>query len=288
MSTVPSPPLARLREYLVLAWPAFAIAGLFIVPFGLLLQVSVAHRDPGGLWSPGFEFTNFAQMLDAGPLETLLFTAGLAVLVAILAMAIAFPFTYFITRMGRRAQVVWLILLLSTLSLSEVLVAFSWQVMLAKRIGLSQLFVWLGLMAEPESLSPNFGAVLSCLVYLVLPFTVLLLYPALSRLDKHISEAAQTLGASPLRVFFTVILPMMRAPMLSSAILVAVFTIGTFVTPQVLGRPEHWTFAILIGKAALTGGNLPFAAAMAILLLAATLGLTGLTMLIGRKQGADV
>ncbi|HVJ52706.1 MAG TPA: ABC transporter permease [Aliidongia sp.] len=274
----------RLREHLVLGWPTLVILGLSVVPLFLLLQVSVAHRDQGGLWSPGFEFTNFAQTLEPGPLATLLYSAELAVLVAILSTIIAFPFTYFITRMARRAQVAWLILLLSTLSLSDVLVSFSWQVMLSKRIGLSQLFVWLGLMDQPESLSPNFGAVLSCLVYLVLPFTVLLLYPALSRLDRHVSEAARTLGASPLRVFFTVIVPMMRGPILSSAILVAVITIGAFVAPQVLGRPEHWTFAILIGKAAQTGGNLPLSAAMALLLLAATLGLTGLTALIGRKQ----
>jgi putative spermidine/putrescine transport system permease protein len=278
------PVIDRLREHLVLGWPTLVILGLSVVPLFLLLQVSVAHRDPDGLWSPGFEFTNFAQTLESGPLATLLYSAELAVLVAILSTIIAFPFTYFITRMARRAQVAWLILLLSTLSLSDVLVSFSWQVMLSKRIGLSQLFVWLGLMDQPESLSPNFGAVLSCLVYLVLPFTVLLLYPALSRLDRHVAEAARTLGASPLRVFFTVIVPMMRGPILSSAILVAVITIGAFVAPQVLGRPEHWTFAILIGKAAQTGGNLPLSAAMALLLLAATLGLTGLTALIGRKQ----
>jgi putative spermidine/putrescine transport system permease protein len=274
--------MTRLRELSVLAIPGLALLCFAIVPFILLLGVSVAHRDQEGLWSAGFEFTHFGALLDPTVLGTLVFSAGLALLVSAVSTALAFPFTYFIAGMARRGQIAWLILLLSTLSLSEVLVAFSWQVMLAKRIGLSEIFVWLGLLDEPQSLSPNFGAVVACLVYLVLPVTVLLIYPALSRMDRHIAEAARTLGASPTRVFFTIILPMMRGPILSSAILDTVFTIGTFVPPTVLGRPEHWTIAVLISRAALTGGNLPLAAAMAILLLVVTLALTGLTVLIGR------
>jgi putative spermidine/putrescine transport system permease protein len=276
----------RLRQIVVLAWPTFAISCFFVVPFFLLLKVSLAHRDESALWGPGFELTHYVEMLDPTVLDTLVFSGALAILVAVISGAVAFPFTYFITRMHRRAQIAWLILLLSTLSLSEVLIAFSWQVMLAKRVGLSNVLVWLGLLAEPESLSPNFGAVLSCLVYLVVPFTVLLLYPALARLDRDLTEAARTLGATPLRVFFTVVLPMMRGPLISTSIVASIFTLGAYVAPSVLGRPEHWTIAILIGKAALTGGNLPFAAAMAVLLLTATLGLTGLTALLGRRSKA--
>src|SRR5580658_106977 len=275
---------SRLGELAILALPAAALFAFAIIPFGLLLGVSIAHRDVGGLWSPGFELTHFAALLDPEILFTLGYTAVLAVAVSAVSTALAFPFAYFVAAMARRGQVAWLILLLSTLSLSEVLVAFSWQVMLAKRIGVSEIFVWLGWLAEAQSLSPNFGAVVACLVYLVLPVTVLLLYPALSRMDRHIAEAARTLGASPLRVFFTVIVPMMRGPILSSAILATVFTIGTFVPPSVLGRPEEWTIGVLIGRAALTGGNLPAAAAMAILLLVATLALTGLTLMIGRSD----
>lgn len=277
----------RLRELAILTLPATALIAFAIIPFVLLLGVSVAHRDQEALWSPGFELTHFIELLDPTVLGTLAYTAGLALVVAVLSTALAFPFTYFIAGMARRGQVAWLILLLSTLSLSEVLVAFSWQVMLAKRIGLSEVFVWLGLLDEPQSLSPNFGAVVACLVYLVLPVSVLLIYPALMRLDRHVPEAARTLGASPVRVFFTIILPMMRGPILSSGILATVFTIGTYVPPTVLGKPEDWTIAVLIGRTALTGGNMPFAASMSVLLMATTIALTGLTAVLGRRREAS-
>jgi putative spermidine/putrescine transport system permease protein len=274
------------RQSLLLAWPSLMIGLFFVVPFALLLEVSVGRHAAEGLWQAGFEPGNFIRMLDPVILRTLAYSIALALLVALVSTVLAFPFTYFITRMGRRAQIVWLILLLSTLSLSEVLVAFAWQVMLSKRIGLTDLLVHLGLASPSESLTPSLGAVVTCLTYLVFPYTVLLLYPALSRMDRHVIEAARMLGASPVRVFLTVIVPMMRGPILSSTILASVSTIGTFVTPSVLGRPEHWTIAILIGKAALTGGDLPLAAALSILLLSVTLGLTGLTMLIGGGRRA--
>jgi putative spermidine/putrescine transport system permease protein len=285
MTAEPRKPWDRRRELAILIGPGACLIALAVIPFALLLGVSVAHRDPGGLWSAGFEPTHFAALLDRAVLGTLAYTAVLAVIVAGVSTALGFPFAYFIAGMARRGQIAWLILLLSTLSLSEVLVAFSWQVMLARRIGLSAVFVWLGLLAEPQSLSPNFGAVVACLVYLVLPITVLLTYPALSRMDRHIAEAARTLGASPLRVFFTIILPMMRGPILSSAILATVFTIGTYVPPSVLGRPQDWTIAVLIGRTVFSGGDLPAAAAMSILLLTATLALTGVTLVIGRRDG---
>jgi putative spermidine/putrescine transport system permease protein len=142
--------------------------------------------------------------------------------------------------------------------------------MLSKRIGLSNLFVALGLMDAPESLTPSGGAVIACLVYLVLPFTVLTLFPVLSRLDRDLIEAARTLGASPLRAFASVVVPMTKGPAMIAFVMAMVLTVGAYVPPLVLGRPQSWPMAVLIGSTALAGHDLPRAAAMSILLLAAT------------------
>ncbi|TVQ34105.1 MAG: ABC transporter permease [Geminicoccaceae bacterium] len=268
---------------MTLFWPTLVIGLLFLIPFFLLVQVSFAHRDPGGLWSPGFEFTHYQAFLQPLFLETLTFSAFLAILVALAATALALPFAHFLTRMSRRAQVVWLVFLLSTLALSEVLIVFAWQVMLARRIGLSNILVFLGILDEPQSLSPNFGALFVCLIHFVLPYTVLLLYPALSRLDRQVTEAARTMGATNFRAFMTVTVPMVRGPLIAAVLLVFIFTIGTFVAPLVLGRPEHWTLAILIQRTALTTGNMPFAAAMAMFLLFTTVVIAIATAWLGGR-----
>jgi putative spermidine/putrescine transport system permease protein len=88
-----------------------------------------------------------------------------------------------------------------------------------------------------------------------------------------------------LRTFFTVTVPLMRAPVLGAAILVFVFTLGAYLLPQVLGRPNHWTLSVHITDQAIFQSNLPFAAAMAIVLLVVALLLVGLTLLLGRESG---
>ncbi len=177
--------------------------------------------------------------------------------------------------MARRLQVVWLVFLLATLSLSDVLIAFAWQVMLSKRVGLSNLFVMLGLLDRPESLTPSSGAVIASFIYLVLPFTVLTLYPALSQLSPSLVEAARTLGASPFVAFRTVVIPLTLRSAVVAFLISAVLTVGAYVSPIVLGRPQNWTLAVLIGNAALAGHNVPAAAAMSVCLLAALLVVAG-------------
>jgi putative spermidine/putrescine transport system permease protein len=192
------------------------------------------------------------------------------VIVGAISVGLGYPLTWAIVRMRRRLQVAWLVFLLATLSLSDVLIAFSWQVMLAKRIGLSNLFVALGLMDVPESLTPSGGAVVACLVYLVLPFTVLTLFPVFSRLDLDLIQAARTLGASPFRAFLSVVVPMTKGPSMIAFVMAMVLTVGAYVPPLVLGRPESWPMAVLIGRTALAGHDLPRASAMSVFLLAAT------------------
>jgi putative spermidine/putrescine transport system permease protein len=203
--------------------------------------------------------------------------------VAVIAVAIGFPFTWFVSRLGHGAQVLWLVGLMCVLTLSEVLVAFAWQILLSRTIGISNLLVAVGLLDRAVSLQPSLGAVGVALVYLVLPYTFLLFYPPLSRLDRSLLEAATTMGAGPAKGFWTVILPVMRMPIIGAGILVFVYVLGAYVAPSQLGQPEHWTISVYITDEATTAFNLPFASAMAMVLLAVCLGLVIVTARLGRR-----
>ena len=269
---------------LSLVYPSFMLAAFFVVPFAIMLAVSFYHRVEGGFYEPAFELANYRRFLSAFFLNSLGFSLYVAALTAVICVAVGFPFTYLLTRLPRRQQVPWLVLLLSILSLSEVIVGFTWSVLLSRTAGLSNLLAWIGLLPEPESWAPGFAAVLLGLTYLGFPYTVLVLYPSLSRLDPDIPEAARTLGASPLLAFFTVIVPGQRRAILAASIMLFVFTLGAYVIPQVLGRPQHWTLSVLIADQALYQSNLPFSAAMAIFLMLVSLGLVGLTLRLGRER----
>ncbi|SLN11109.1 ABC transporter permease [Oceanibacterium hippocampi] len=267
-------------------YPALMIGIFFLIPFALMLAVSVAHRVPDGFYEFAFEADNYRRIFEPVYLRTTLFSVGIAALVAAICIAIGFPFTYHLTRLPRRAQVLWLIFILAVLSLSEVLIAFCWQVLLSRTAGIGNVAVWLGLVERASSFYPSFGAVVLALVYLVLPYSVLVLYPPLSRLEPEIPEAARMLGASPLRTFFGTVVPVMRPAITAAAIMIFVFTIGAYLIPQVLGKPEHWTLSVLITDQAVFNANMPFAAALASFLMAITVVLVMAVLWLERRQEA--
>jgi putative spermidine/putrescine transport system permease protein len=231
----------------------------FLIPFGIMLAVSFYHRVGGAFYEPAFELANYARFLTPFFGRVLAFSLGVSALAAALVVAIAFPLTYFLTRLPRRRQVPFLVFILAVLSLSEVIVGFAWSTLLSRTAGLSNLLVWLGLLDRPQAWSPGFTALLVGLCYLGFPYTVLVLYPALSRLDPELPEASRMLGASPWRTFFLVVVPTQRASILGALIMGFVFNLGAFLLPQVLGRPQHWTLSVHITDQAVLQSNLPFA-----------------------------
>jgi putative spermidine/putrescine transport system permease protein len=279
-------PPRRAADYGPIAFPAVMLLLFFAVPFGLMIAVSFFQRIEGGFYEPAFVWSNYARFLSVFFGRVLSFSMMLAAGVAVLSVALAFPFTFLLTRLRRRTQVLWLVFLLSVLSLSEVIIGFAWATLLSANAGISNLLVMVGLLDAPTSLSPSLGAVLTGIVYQAFPYTVLVLYPALSRLDPTLTEAARSLGASPLNSFFTVVVPALRNTIVATLIMVFVFALGCYLLPQLLGRPQHWTLSVLITDQALFQANMPFAAAMAVFLVLVSLGLVGLSLLVGKKENA--
>lgn len=279
-------PAARQRsavDYAPVLFPAAMLTIFFVVPFGIMLSVSFFRRIQGAFYEPAFVLDNYARFLTVFFAGRLAFSLGLAALVAIICVAVGLPFTYQLTKLSRKLQVLWLVGLLAILSLSEVIIGFAWSTLLSRTAGVTNLFAALGLMSEPVSLSPSFEAVLTGMVYQAFPYAVLVLYPSVARLDPSLVEAARTLGASPVRAFFNLVVPVLRNTLLATLIMVFVFALGSYLLPQLLGRPQHWTLSVLITDQAIYQSNMPFAAAMAVLLVLVSLGLVGLSLFIGRR-----
>ncbi|WP_439605351.1 ABC transporter permease [Shinella sp.] len=266
----------KFSDYGPLFFPAGMLIVFFVVPFATMIAVSFFRRDPAGFYSPDFVFDNYARFLSLFFGKVLGFSLFLAITVAICCVVLAVPFTYLLSRARRKTQVLWLVALLSILSLSEVIIGFAWSTLFSRTAGITNLLVMLGIMNEAVALNPSFGAVLTAMTYQALPYTVLVLYPALVRLDPTLTEAARTLGAKPLTVFFRV----------ATLIMVFIFALGSYLLPQILGRPQHWTLSVLITDQAIYQSNMPFAAAMAVFLVLVTLGLVALTVYAGRKGEA--
>lgn len=283
MSQQPHKPTPGWLTLLPTAW----LLMFFVVPFAIMLSVSVAHRVSGGFYEPGFELDSYLRFFSVFFGKILLTSVMISAGAAVICVLLAFPFTLSLARMKQRGQTVVLVILLSVLSLSEVIIGFSLSTLLSKTAGVGNLLAFLGIIEESRAYTPSLLALMTGMCYLALPYSVLVLYPPVSRLDPELGEAARMMGASPLQTFRTVTLPMLRKPMVGALILVFVFTLGIYLLPQVLGQPQHWTLSVHITDQAIFQSNLPFAAAMAVLLLLVSLLMVGLSLLLSRDKGAE-
>ncbi len=279
------PSSASFGRLLTLVPPSIAIGLFFVIPFSLIVLSSVAHQLQSGDFVFGFDTAHYERFFTSIFIGRAVYSAILSFSIAVISLLIAFPFTYVLTGFSKRTRTIWLVYILAQLSLSEVLIAFSWQILFSRTAGITNLAVWLGVLDKPFSLAPSALAVLVGLVYLALPFAVLLLFPALSRLDRSLIEASQTLGASPVRTFFTVVLPVSRPALISGGVTVFVLTLGAIIVPQVLGRPGHWTLSVLITDQAIYNSNMPFASALAVILLLMSGAVIGVVGWLNRGSG---
>lgn len=288
------PPLTFAR-----VWPWALGALVFVlclVPFFLVLAISFGRKIEGAAWVWDFTLENY-QRFFVGALwpdeVTFLYLGQLgysfwyAIIASCLAVLTALPFTLLLTRLKRSTQAVWLVFILSSLSLSEVFIVMGWDILLSNNSGLPALFKSTGLtqwlkdvgwfptlrdwgLANPRNVkfkTSDFATILT-MSYLVWPYAVILLYPALSRMDPSHSEAARTMGAGNWTVLRTVILPSVRLPLLGTALLLFVFLLGTYVAVTQFAEPAKHTTAVAIYQN-VRGANLnaPFGATMAVILL---------------------
>jgi len=271
---------------------------LCVAPFLLVLAISMGRKIDGAAWVWDFTFENY-QRFFVGTLwpdevtflylQQLGFSFYFAVIASLLAVLTALPFTMLLARLRRPAQAVWLVFILASLSLSEVFIVMGWDILLSNNSGLPKIFKETGLtqwlkdvgwfqtlrdwgLANPRNVkfkTSDFATILT-MSYLVWPYAVILLYPALSRLDPSLSEAARTMGAGRWTVLRTVTLPSIRLPLFGTTLLLFVFLLGAYVSITVFAAPNKHTTAVAI-YSNIRGANLnaPFGAAQAIMLLIA-------------------
>ena len=152
-------------------------------------------------------------------------------------------------------------------------------------VGLGELQL-LGERFQPLVLLYNNFAVVFGLVYVFLPFTVLPLYAALDRMDKSYIEASLDLGASQARTFFSVVVPLAKAGIVSAVIITFIPALGSFLTPDLLGGTDSQMIANVIERQFKSANDWPFGAALSFILMYATFFALALRALLARGTSA--
>jgi putative spermidine/putrescine transport system permease protein len=124
--------------------------------------------------------------------------------------------------------------------------AFGWVALLSNRGLINTWLTQLGVISEPLTMVRNeFGVVLG-MTHFLIPFAVFPIASAMRSLDERVLLAARGMGATRMRTFWQIFLPMTAAGILGAAIMVFVFSLGFFITPAILGGGRSVMAAELI------------------------------------------
>ncbi len=242
-----------------------------LAPLLFLFTTAVSTADPLTGEVISYDLTNFQEVFyDSYYAMQIGYTLSLVAGITVVTLGLAVPMTLAIAKLKNKARSAWVVMLLASLALSEVLTAFAWQLLLSFSSGIPGWLSYAGIIAGDKSWWPSFPAMFVVLVYFSLPIAMILLLPAIRRLDPFLKESAYTMGFSKIAVFFLIVLPCLRGPLFQTAVLTFLLNIGGFVISQQLGKPSDWMFAVFIADFMRTF-NIPFAVALSFCLLIAVL-----------------
>ncbi len=241
----------------------------FGVPLLLVGAYSLMPAAPFGGVTAGFTLEHYRRLFDPLYLGIIWRTVVLSLVATAISLLIGFPMAYVIARSGRWRRVLLFLVVLPFWT--SFLVRTYAMIFLLRDTGLiNTLLQSLGLIDAPLTLLYTPSAVLAGLVYGYLPFAVLPIYASLEKLDPTLLEAAEMLGARPAARFWRITLPLAMPGVIAGALLVFVPSLGSFLTPDLLGGAKTTLLGNLVQDQFTSARNWPFGSAVSMLLLAGT------------------
>jgi putrescine transport system permease protein len=282
----------------VIAVPWVWLLLFFLIPFIIVLKISFADTRLGVPpytslveWGAG----NYLQLkLNVGNYlfilkESLYFQAFLsslkvAAISTLFCLLIGYPMAYGIARANASWRNTLLLLIILPFWTSFLVRVYAWIGLLRNNGLINNVLMGLGIIDEPIVMMQTDFAMYIGIVYSYLPFMILPLYSNLEKHDNTLLEAAVDLGATPLRAFLRITLPLSVPGIIAGSMLVFIPAVGEFVIPRLLGGTDSLMIGRVLWDEFFLNRNWPMASAVAIALL---LVLVLPIMLFQRYQGQE-
>jgi putrescine transport system permease protein len=271
----------------VIGVPSVWLVAFFMLPFLILVYISFV--DMGGdihpfkpIWDTEtgvlkLKYENYTSIFRAGEggalfqtvyVEAYLRSIWYALCTALLCLLFGYPFAYFMARSAPSVRPALVMMVMLPFWTSFLLRVYAWKGILADQGVVNRLLVTLGIIDEPVQMLYTNVSMLVGMTYVYLPFMVLPLYANLVKMDFRLLEAAYDLGASPMRAFWLVTVPLSKAGIVAGFMLVFIPSVGEFVIPSLLGGPENLMIGRVVWDEMFTSNNWPRATALAVVMIA--------------------
>jgi putative spermidine/putrescine transport system permease protein len=208
------------------------LLALFVVPIARIVWQALAE--------PTFGLDRFHEFWTSpAPRRALVTTLRISALVTVLCTVVSVLVAWELH--ATRSRAVRLLLwaaALFPLWTSGVVRNYAFTIILQRRGILNTWLGALGIIDEPLSLLYTEAAVVMGIFYTMLPYAILPVYASFAGLDAQLVAAAESLGASKLRAFVDVVLPLAAPSIFAAAAIVFVVSVGFYITPILLGGPK--------------------------------------------------
>ena len=254
-------------------FPAFLIPVLvfyalfFGYPLARIFWQSVHGED-------GFTLVGFEMFLDEPAYWMVLaYTGALGLVTLSITLVCGYAVAYWLVTMNRSWAVMLMAFVLIPFWSSGLVRTYAWMVILGRQGILNSVLLDLGIVDTPFAFIGTNTAVVLALAYYLMPYMILSLYSVMNGIDRNLMLAARSLGASPIRAFREVFLPLTRPGVLAGCYIVFMLGIGMYITPAMLGGPQQTTLPLMIAIQINEAMDWTFAAALSVILLMVTGGM---------------
>lgn len=254
---------------------------LIALPLLYILAISFLKSDNYGGMINEITLQNYITIFDLVYVKVFLKSFLIALITTIICIAISYPFAIFVTAKKPYIQKILTTLVIVPFLTNSLIRMYGWIVLLRKEGIINSFLDSVGLIDKPLQLMYNDLGIIIGMVYTLLPFMILPLYSAVSKIEKGTIEASRDLGASKFQTFIKIIVPQTLSGLFNGSLMVFIPTIGYFFVSDILGGGKLMLLGNLIKNQFLTARNWPFGAAISIFLIFITFALVKLYKKIG-------
>ena len=228
----------------------------------ILLVLCYAFTDSSGQ----FTLQNFQSFLDPIYIGVLFRSIGMALLCTLICLLVGYPAAYFLANRSFDRKGVLILLFIIPMWMNFLLRTYAWMTLLEKNGLINKFFGLFGL--GPFNMINTSGAVVLGMVYNYLPFMILPIYTAMTKIDDSIIEAAQDLGCNVWHILFRVLVPLTGPGIATGITQVFVPAVSTFIISRMLGGGSNLLIGDLIELQFLGNSyNLNLGSAMSLVLM---------------------
>lgn len=274
----------RLFQRILLIGPAaLVMVAIMVVPLCLMVWISLLGRDySGGVTWGEYSLEAYRRLLfdrqlddtltiDFRYMAIILRSVWLSLITTIISLAIGLPTALYMATRSPQTRAILVFMVTLPFWTNLLVRNYAWILLLRDHGTINSLLLWLGVIGEPLPLLHNEFAVAVGLTYSFMPFMVLPIYSSLEKIDFRLVEASFDLYATRWQTFRRVILPLSIPGIIAGCILVFVPSLGSYVTPELLGGGKTLMIGNLIGLQFGAARNWPFGATLGLFLLALVL-----------------